>query len=177
MNYAEWTDWVAALLILLISMGGMLLTAITLPGTWINIALVFVIYFFWKPELISSPYWTFGSAITIAALGEIAEFFAGAAGAAKGGSSRAGAIAAMVGAIAGAILLSPVFFPLGTIAGGVLGAAGGTILVERGVKKKTWEESTRAGQGAAIGRVIATVAKTACAIAIAMILSVAAFWN
>lgn len=177
MNPAEWTDWIAALSIVLISIVGMLLTAVTLPGTWINIAGVLLIHALWKPNLIGNPWWTFGACAVIAAIAEIIEFAAGAAGAAKGGSSRAGAVAAMLGAFAGAILLSPVLFPIGTIAGGVLGAAGATILVERGIKKKSWEDSARAGKGAALGRVVATVAKTSCAITIAMIFSVAAFWN
>lgn len=177
MIYSEWTDWLAAITIVLLSLGGMLLTAVTLPGTWINIAGVLLVHVLWKPNLIENPWWVFGSCFGIAALAEIIEFAAGAAGAAKGGSSRMGAIAAMLGAFAGAILLSPVLFPIGTIAGGVLGAAGATIVVERGIKKKSWEESARAGKGAALGRVIATVAKTTCAITIAMILSVAAFWN
>jgi uncharacterized protein YqgC (DUF456 family) len=177
MDLSSWTDWIAALAIVVVSILGMLLTAFTLPGLWLNIILVFVIWWFWKPHFYESPGWTFGGALAIAVIGEIAEFVAGAAGAAKGGSSRAGAIGAMVGAIAGAILMVPVLPPLGTIVGGVLGAAAGTILVERGYKNRTWQHSMQAGTGAAIGRALATIAKTLCAIAVALILCVGAFWG
>ncbi|MFZ4572783.1 MAG: DUF456 domain-containing protein [Phycisphaerales bacterium] len=184
MDFSAMTDWVgshgttwfAASLVVFLAFLGMLLTAIMMPGAWVTIAGVFAIYWFWKPELVDSPWWTFGSAVALATLGEVIEFAAGAAGATKGGSSRSGAIGAMVGSIVGAILMAPIVPPLGMIAGGVLGAAGGTVLVERGIKKKTWEESTRAGKGAAIGRIIATVSKTLFAVAIGMIMIAAAFW-
>jgi uncharacterized protein YqgC (DUF456 family) len=95
-------------------------------------------------------------------------------GAAKGGGSKKGAIGAVVGSLIGAIVGSGILlFPLGTIAGSVVGAAIGTMIIEKGVENKTWADTTRAGKGAALGRLAATVGKTTLALIIALVLIIA----
>jgi uncharacterized protein YqgC (DUF456 family) len=160
--------WVAATVLIVFAWLGVLLTLITLPGLWLAL-LAGVGVAIWQPELIS--WWTVGAAGAIAVIAEVLEFAAGAMGASKGGSSKKGAVGALIGSIAGAILGSPIFFPLGTIVGGVIGAGVGTMLIERGVHKKTWQDTTRAGKGAAVGRLAATVIKTALACVMAVILT------
>ncbi len=159
MNYADWTDWLTLLCVLLASLAGVGLTALTLPGTWLTAAVAAAVALL-EPELIG--WWVVGSLVALAVVGEIIEFFASAMGAAKFGASKRGAVGAVIGSIVGGIAGAPFLFPLGSIVGAVAGAAGGAILLERS-GQRTWKESARAGQGAAIGRVLATVGKTGIA--------------
>ncbi len=158
-----------AALVILASLAGIILTLITLPGTWVALTVAAAVAW-WRPELLS--WWTVFAALGVAIVAELVEFLASALGASKGGSTKKGALGALIGSIAGAIVGSPFLFPIGTIAGAVVGAGAGTIIIERGVLRKTWSESTRAARGAAVGRAVATVAKTALATIIALILVV-----
>jgi len=172
MDYASWSDWLAAALVIVFGLVGVVLTVVTLPGLWLTL-LVAGGMWWWKPGFFN--WWTFGLCIGLAVIAEVIELVAGTAGASKAGASRTGSIVAGIGSLIGAIVCAPFFFPIGSIAGGVLGAAAGAIAIERGLKKKTWEQATQAGQGAAIGRIIATAAKVSLAVVIAVILSVGVF--
>lgn len=152
---------------------GIVLTLLTLPGTWFAV-LVAVGCELWRPELFS--WWTLGAAIGVAAVAEVLEIFASAAGAGRAGGSKAAAIAAVIGSIVGAIVGSALLlFPIGTIAGAIIGAGLAAGLVERGKSGKSWRDSARVGTGAATGRFAATVVKVSLACVIAAILIVAAF--
>jgi uncharacterized protein len=161
---------IAAALVILASFAGVILTILTLPGTWLAV-LSGVIVAIWRPELIS--WWTVGAAGALAVIAEAVELFASAAGAKKGGASRQGAIGAVVGSLIGAIVGSAIALVLGAIIGGVLGAGLGALIAERGLKGRSWQDSAKAGQGAAIGRLIATALKTVLAVVIALVLSIA----
>jgi uncharacterized protein YqgC (DUF456 family) len=167
-----WEQWAAGGVIVLCSLLGIALTAVTLPGVWIAAGAGAVVAL-WRPELIS--WWTVGAAFALAGLAELVEFGASAVGAAKVGGTKAGAMGSIVGTIVGAIVGAPFFFPIGTIVGGVLGAGVGALIAERGIAKRTWHESAKAGSGAAVGRFVATVLKTVIAVAIALTLSLAVF--
>ncbi len=153
---------------------GIVLTVLTLPGTWLAV-MVAVGCELWRPGLLS--WWTLGVAIGIAALAEVLEIFASAAGAGKAGGSKAAAVAAVVGSVVGAIVGSAVLplFPIGTIAGAIIGAGLAAAVVERGKSGKTWRDSARVGTGAASGRFAATIIKVSLACVIAAILITAAF--
>jgi len=168
----DWGHWTAVSLLLLGSLAGIVLTVVTLPGTWLSVAIAAGVAW-WRPELLS--WYTVGSVLALAAVGEIIEFGASAAGAAKGGASKRGAAGALVGSLVGALVGAPFFFPLGSIVGGVVGAWGGAVLAERGMANRTWRQATRAGTGAAAGRLLATVLKSAVAGIIALVLGFAAF--
>jgi uncharacterized protein len=170
----DWAHTGAIAIILIAGLAGVVLTLITLPGTWVAIGVALIIKV-WQPSLF--PWWVVGVAVVLALVGEAVEFCASALGAARGGATRRGAVGAIVGSIAGAILGSPLLFPIGTIAGGVIGAAAGTIIMERGAADRTWKDATRAGTGAAAGRLVATVAKTGIACAIALLLAVSVFFK
>lgn len=163
----------AAILVVLISIIGIALTVVTLPGTWIMIAGAVLIELFWLPDMFGA--WTLGIAFALALLAELVELIASAAGAKKAGGTKRGAFGAIGGSLIGALVGSPILFPIGAIAGGVVGAGLGTILLERVWAKRTWQESAKAGQGAAVGRFFATVMKTAFAVAIGTLLCIAAF--
>jgi hypothetical protein len=161
----------AAIIVTLASLAGIVLTAATLPGIWLAL-LVAVICQWWRGDLYS--WWTLGAAAIVGFVAEAFEFAASAVGTAKAGGTRRGAIGSMIGALIGAVLGSPLFFPLGTILGGALGAGLGALVLERH-GQKTWGESARIGTGAATGRLLATLVKSALAVVVASILIVGAF--
>ena len=70
---------------------------------------------------------------------------------------------------------TPIMPIIGTIAGAALGAGLGAAILERTKDQRTWGDVWRVGQGAAIGRLIATIIKTALAAAAAVWLAVA-YW-
>ncbi len=150
---------------------GVLLTLLTLPGTWFALAAA-VACKFWQDGLM--PWWVIGVGMGLAALAEVVEIGASALGSAKAGGSRRGGIGALVGGIVGALAGSPVIFPIGTVLGAVLGAGLGALLAERLWARRPWAQATKSGQGAAVGRFAAVVMKTALASVLALVLSVAA---
>jgi uncharacterized protein len=166
--------YLAASIVTLGALLGVLLTLLTFPGIWAMV-LVALLCQWWQPTLFS--WWTLAAAVMLAGLGELVEFFASAAGAAKAKGSRSAVLASVVGAVVGAVLgtfLLPV--PLvGTLVGGVAGAGIAAGLAERGIAHRSWGDSARVARGAATGRALALVAKTGVAIATALVLIVAAF--
>ncbi len=165
-------DHLAAIIVILTSLVGIVLTLLTLPGTWFMLVAAMLVWW-WRPDMYEP--WTIGVAGVLALLGEALEFVSSAAGSAKAGGSRRGAVGSIAGAIAGAILGTPFLPPIGTIAGGVLGAGAGAVLAERLWAKRTWAEAARSGQGAAVGRLAATILKTGVAVGIGVVLVVGAY--
>lgn len=173
--------WLAAIAMALASLLGLVLAAITLPGAWLMLIVAGLIQW-WAPGSPSAAigpverpfdWWTLGACVGIALFAELIEFAASAIGASKAGGSKRAAIASAIGSVIGAILGSPFFLIIGAIIGGVIGAAAGAIIAERAWVGKSWEHSAKVGQGAAIGRLIATVVKTAAAGVIAVTLTIA----
>jgi uncharacterized protein YqgC (DUF456 family) len=132
-------SWVALLVaVMLFLLGGacVLAVMVQLPGIWIFLALALVV------ELCDGLYlppgeratfarsvWITG--VSLALLGELLEFVAGAVGLKKGGGSRRGLVGALVGAVLG-LFLTPLFafipffgvllaILLGTFVGALLG--------------------------------------------------------
>ncbi len=175
-----WADvqfYSAAAIVIIAAILGVGLTLITLPGTWAMI-LVALVCKAWQPQLIE--WWVLGVCVGLALLGEIVEFFASAAGSRRAGGSRSGAFGSVLGALAGALAgtVFLAFLPIiGTIIGAVAGAGLGAALAERGVAQRTWAESYKSGQGAAIGRAASIVIKGAVAGVMAVMLCVDAVWN
>src|SRR5262245_39371540 len=95
-----WQQWTALAIVVLTSWAGVVLTVITLPGVWLAIAAALGVKL-WQPEMIS--WWTIGVAVGLGLLAELVEFGASAAGAAKGGATRAGGIGAVIGSFVGAL--------------------------------------------------------------------------
>lgn len=172
MDWTNWVDYLVLAALLVTGLAGIALTAVTLPGTWLNV-LVGIGVAVLKPELIS--WWAVGACALLALLGEIVELVASAVGAAKGGASKKGALGALLGSILGAILGAPFLFPLGSIGGAAVGAGLGAMVAERGIAGKTWSASAKAGGGAAAGRLVAVALKTSIAAVIALLLVAAVF--
>jgi hypothetical protein len=123
--------------------------------------------------------------VGLAILGEVIEFAAGAAGAAKSGGSRRGMVlavaGAMAGSIVGALLGTAIPVPLignliGAVLGGAIGAFGGAYTGEYW-KGKSESERIAVGRAAMIGRVLGTVGKLGIGAIMVVITAFDAFVN
>lgn len=166
--------YVAATIVTLMALLGVGLTLCTLPGIWVAIGTALLVDLLWYPEMFSLR--VLVAALVLGVVAELAELVASAAGSAKAGGTRHGAIWSIVGAVVGAIAGTPVVPILGTVVGGVIGAGVGALLGEVVFAKKTWGQAVRVGKGAAVGRLLSTVVKTAFAATIAVLLIVAAWF-
>ncbi len=187
-------DIVAGIIVVIAVLIGIVLTIATLPGTWLMLVVALLCQW-WRGDTFGVQtaatdasaiavepswmfsWWTIGIGLALAVLAEIIEFLASALGAAKAGGTKRGAIGATVGGLAGAILGTFIPVPiLGTLAGAAVGAGVGALLAERH-GGMSWEDSGRVATGAAIGRLVATVFKSACAVAMGVILVIDAFFQ
>ena len=166
--------YIAASIVALSSLLGVGLTLLTFPGIWMMV-LVALLCQWWQPEMFS--WWTLGIAFALAVVAEVLELFASAAGAAKARGSKSAMVASVGGAVIGAILctfLIPIPI-VGTVVGAVAGAGLAAGLAERSIAKKEWKDSWKVAKGAATGRALSMSAKTGIAIAVALLLTFAAF--
>ena len=168
--------WAAVSVLVVVSVLAVGLTLISLPGTWL-LLLVAVLCWWLVPGL--DNWWWLAGAGALALLGEAVEFFASVAGAKVGGSGKHGAWGAFIGGLVGAILgTMAIPIPvLGTIIGGVVGAGVLATLFEREGGKKTWRDSSKAGTGAAVGKLASTVLKSAVAGVMGVLLVAGGVWE
>lgn len=173
-------------LLLLVNAVGVLAVLFQLPGTWLILAATGGAAWLLRDSQ-TFGWWTLGILLALAILGEIVETASGAIGSRSTGGSRSAAWLsipfAIVGATLGASLagslslaivwIAPVWLVI-VLAGGALGAAGGAILGDR-LSGRSWEDSRRAGLGAAVGRLGGTVGKLAVAAVMWLVVVVAIF--
>lgn len=168
-------DILAAAIMLLAGIVGVVLTLATLPGVWLTLGIALLCeWVFGEPRLFD--WWTLGLCAGLGIAGEFFELISGAVGAKKAGGGKASAIGSIVGAFVGALVGSfVILIPVaGTLIGTVVGAAAGAIAGERAIAGREWSHALRVGQFAAAGRLLATVIKAALAALVGMILAVAA---
>jgi uncharacterized protein len=145
-----------------------LLNLVILPGNWLIVLLVALFAWLVPADATHGIKWpTVFVLLGLAVFGEVVEFVAGAAGAAKQGASRRAVALSIVGALAGSILGLGVGTPVPIIGslvmavlGGALGAFAGAYVGETW-KGRTEAERTAAGRGAFIGRIWGTAGKFA----------------
>ena len=193
----EWIQFVVAAVFALLGIGCLVLVALSLPGTWIMIALAAAIEALDQHYLGGSSPTTFGwgaiaGCAALAGLGEGLEGMTGAAGVKAGGGSKRGMFGAMLGGFAGAIVFTPLIpIPvIGTLLGALIGTFLGALIAESSRKSDPVEGAApgdqskgealkrdlKAAGGATVGRLIGTMAKTALAICVWVSLTVLAFW-
>ncbi|MEM7754019.1 MAG: DUF456 domain-containing protein [Planctomycetota bacterium] len=156
----------AAIVVTLASLLGVALTLVTLPGIWIMVFVALACELL-VADLFSWP--LIVSVLVLAGLAELAEFLASAAGSKNAGGTGSGMVGSIVGGIGGMIggqILIPIPI-VGAVVGGIAGAGLGAMLAERGHAKRSWGESYRSGQGAAVGRAVSIVIKGAFSVAVA----------
>ena len=167
---APWLYYLLALVLVLACGAAWFTNLLTLPGNWIILGLA-VLFAWLFPESADGgrgmDWATVGVLFGLAGIGEIVEFVAGAAGAAKQGASRRGIALSVVGAMAGSIVglaagvPIPVFGSLiGAVVGGSAGAFVGAYLGEAW-KGRHEDDRIAIGRGAFVGRLWGTVAKLA----------------
>ena len=166
----EWTYYLWALLLVVSCAIAWLLNLVTLPGNWLIVGGAAL--FAWLLPVNGDRGIAWKMVILLAAMavvGEVVEFAAGAAGAAKQGASRRAIVLSMVGAIlgsvgglaAGAPIPIPMIGPLVmAILGGAAGAFGGAYLGEAW-KGRDEQARNAAGRGAFFGRIWGTAGKFA----------------
>jgi uncharacterized protein YqgC (DUF456 family) len=184
----EWLLYVVAAVFFLLGAACTLLVVIQLPGAWILLGIAGLIewldrYYLPQGQQQTFGWWVLGTCLVLLSVGELIEFFAGAAGARKGGSSRRGMWGALIGGILGAFVFMPLFsiIPLlgtlfGAFFGAVLGTFVGAIIGELTVEQATVKGSMKPAIGATIGRVVGTTSKVGITIAVWLMLSISAFW-
>jgi uncharacterized protein YqgC (DUF456 family) len=152
-------DWVYYLLLVGVSVVGLALAVIGLPGIWLIVAAAGVYAYLTDGYHIA--WWGLLTLILLGVLAEILETALGGVVAGKAGGSKRGMLGAVVGGILGAILGTPLIpIPvLGTLIGACLGAFGGTFAVEVWWVKRTTQDSLKIGAGAAAGRLAGTLTK------------------
>lgn len=164
------------IILCLIAIAAVLLAALQLPGTWL-ILVAAVGYdgyhrwglFGWK--------WLLGLTAA-AALAEAVEMASSILIARKGGASRRASIGALIGGMAGMILLSVPIPILGTIIGGFVGCFLGALAGEMTVRNDL-SRGTKVGIYATLGRLFGMIAKTSAALIIAgtvVALAIRAIW-
>ncbi len=159
-----------AIIMAVVGVAGVVATLFALPGIWIIVGSAALIDL-WQPHVFSLR--TLIIAAGLAMMAEIVELIASGAGAKRAGGAKRSAFAAIIGAIIGAIVGTPFMPIVGTILGGAIGAGIGAAIAERTVEERTWGDIWRVGQGAAIGRVLATGIKALFAVSIGIFLFIA----
>lgn len=182
---AYWYYTLAVLLVLL-NICALATNVLTLPGNWFIVAFtVLFAVFVHLPSGSGISLWSAGAVVALAILGEVIEFAAGAAGAAKSGGSRRGMILAVAGAMGGSIAgtFLGVMIPvpvvgslIGAIGGGALGAFGGAYAGEAW-KGKSEDERMAVSMAAMAGRVFGTVGKLGIGAIMVVVTTAAVFIN
>jgi len=167
-------DVLLLVLLVLLSVGGIVLAVLQLPGTWLILAAAvgYDWYYHWHRV---GWVWLISLAV-FAVVAELFDTLAGVVAARKAGASRRAAIGALVGGIAGMIVFSipvPVF---GTVVGGLLGCFLGALAAELSLRKDM-VTGARVGLFATIGRLVGIIAKTSAALVIAGAAVSRALWS
>lgn len=169
--------------VLLTQLVGVFLTALQLPGTWVQLLITVAAAWWWVQwydvswwVAVWTP-WTLGALLVLAILGEVLETLMGAAGAGKEGGSKRGMVLAIVGGIAGA-MVGTVAIPIpivGTLVGAALGSGVGSLGGDLWAGRR-WHPALRAGRGAAVGRLKGAVAKLVVSASMFLVTAVAVLW-
>ncbi len=175
-------DIVLSLAITVLGLLGLVLNIVGLPGTWFMAVIAGIMTFYLADSRLPAMELTsFVIILVIAAIGEILEFIAGAAGVSKqGGSKRSAALAiagSIIGAIVGLFVGTPVPVIGSVVVSLLLGGAGafaGAALGERWVGRD-WDSAMEVGRAAFWGRLLGTFGKVVCSGTIMCIL-IGAAW-
>lgn len=163
-------DTVILVIFLLCCVGGVLLTALRLPGTWLIVAAALG-YAWWADWKVMGP-GSLGILTVLALVGELVEAATSGLAARRAGATPQAAWGAVIGGIVGMLTLaSALSLPLpvvgtliGAVGGAMLGCFCGAVGVEFALRGSI-TGSTRVGLFSAAGFVIGLVAKIGVALA------------
>jgi uncharacterized protein YqgC (DUF456 family) len=175
---SAWLYYLAVALLLVTSTAGWLLTLLTLPGNWIVVAAAAVFAWLIPEQAGQGISWTtVGVLLALAVVGEVIEFVAGAAGAARQGASRRSVVLSLVGAFVGGLAGLAVGTPIPVLGSLVMAVLGGAVGAYAGAYLGEWSigragsQRMAAGQGAFAGRIWGTVGKLTAGAAMLAILT------
>jgi uncharacterized protein len=179
---SAWLYFLWAVLLVLASLVSWLTTLVMLPGNWFIVGFAALFAWLIPADCGRGITWTTVAVLLgLAVVGEIVEFGAGAAGAAKHGASKRGVALSMIGAIVGSVLGLTVGIQIPIVGsfvmalfGGAAGAFFGAYLGEAW-KGRPEEERVAIGRGAFAGRIWGTVGKLAVGAVMLAILAWDAF--
>ncbi|MCL2646789.1 MAG: DUF456 domain-containing protein [Phycisphaerales bacterium] len=149
-------------LVLLLSLVGVALNVLSLPGNWIMFVAAVI--------LSACHHWQSPSATILVLMfilllaGEAIEFFGSVVGARKFGASTAAAWAAIGGTLTGGLIGSFILLIVGSLIGAIVGAFLAALAVEL-LKQRPLKHATWAAIGAVLGRIVGTAAKLAFGLA------------
>lgn len=143
------------------------LNIFSLPANWLILGIIALWQFIWPFSPVLN-WWQWFVLIGLAISGEVFEFLLQLFKAKKYGSSSSGSFASLVGAILGAILLSPIFWGLGAIPGALAGCWLGCYAMER-LQGKTSRSSAHAANGATLGRLLGLCVKIGLGVCIILL--------
>jgi uncharacterized protein len=145
-----------------------LTTLVALPGNWLIVAFAAIFATFFARDPTRGITWTAVAVLAaLAVAGEIVEFAAGAAGAAKHGASKRSVALSLVGAAVGSIAGIAIGLPiplLGSFVMAIIGGAAGAFFgayVGEAWKGRPHDARIAAGRGAFSGRIWGSVGKLA----------------
>jgi uncharacterized protein YqgC (DUF456 family) len=153
----------AALVLGACSVAGLVLVALGLPGLWLIVAAVCVLAVL--PGFHAFGWGTIVIVLALAFAGELVELWMGYGLARRYGGSKRSGWGAVVGGLAGALVGVPIPI-VGSVIGSLVGAFIGAALFEYTLAP---EGALRAGWGALVGRIVATSAKMAMGIVMAVV--------
>jgi len=152
-------------------MTGLALDLVGLFGNWIILVAVACAWALTGFEHFGI--WAIAAMAGLAVLGEVLETATAGYGARKSGGSKGSMVAAIVGCLAGAVVGTPWFPVVGTIAGACLGAFIGATSYEYLMMERSVSDAARTGLGAAMGKVAGMLAK----VLIGLIMLAVAVWT
>lgn len=177
-----WLYYLWAALLVAFSAAAWTTTLVTLPGNWLIVAAAMLFAWLLPEDADRGVTWTTVVLLAVLALaGEVIEFGAGAAGAAKTGASRRAVVLSLVGAALGSIAGLAIGAPIPILGSFVMavvgGAAGAFVGAYLGETWKGRDEAERiaAGRGAFAGRLWGTAGKLAVGIVMLVVLAWDAF--
>jgi len=159
--------FVVYFLVMLLSLVGVALNLLSLPGNWIMFvaALVLSACQGWESPSVSILLLM----LMLLLIGEVIETLGSVVGAKKFGASTAAAWSALAGAIVGGIVGSFFLPPIGSLIGVIVGAFLAAFVVEL-LRQKPLPHATLAAIGAAFGRIVGIVVKVAFGMAAWLVL-------
>jgi len=150
---------------------GLVSLVVGLPGTFIIVGVALL--YGWATGFATLHWSTIAWLTVLAVIGEGIEFVASGAGAAGARPSRRVTVWALIGALLGGIVGTPLLFGIGSLLGALAGAFAGAALAVRS-EGGSLEESVVTGFAALKGRLLGFVIKAAIAAAMVVIVAVAA---
>jgi uncharacterized protein YqgC (DUF456 family) len=165
-----WLYYLLAVVLVLACGVAWLTNLVTAPGNWIVVGLAVLFAWLFREPVDGGRGMDWATVLVLLGLavaGEVVEFVAGAAGAAKQCASRRSVALSILGALVGSIMGLAVGIPVpivGSLVAAVLGGAAGAFVgayLGEAWKGRGEEERMAAGRGAFVGRLWGTAGKLA----------------